>query len=114
MYDHGPSDHTEGALAVRYLSAEVSVGRGVESFPEEGEVECDDRIILDNQRCRWACRRERLVPRSRRQEVLKSKSERDSDRACLWHLSKRIDRVPGETITSRFRYLYTCAHKNRI
>ena len=71
MYDHGPSDHTEGALAVRYLSAEVSVGRGVESFPEEGEVECDDRIILDNQRCRWACRRERLVPRSRRQEVLK-------------------------------------------
>src|SRR6267142_2438449 len=41
-------------------------------------------------------------------------SERDSDRACLWHLSKRVDRVPGETITSRFLYLYTCAHKNRI
>ena len=39
MYDHGPSDHTEGALAVRYLSAEVSVGRGVESFPVKGEVE---------------------------------------------------------------------------
>jgi hypothetical protein len=30
---------TEGALAVRYLSAEVSVSRGVESLPEKGEVE---------------------------------------------------------------------------
>src|SRR6267154_5064073 len=104
MYDHGPSEHIEGALAVVELRV----------FLRRAKSSCDDRIILDNQRCRWACRRERLVPRSRRQAVLKSKSERDSDRACLWHLSKRIDRVPGETITSRFRYLCTCAHKNRI
>ena len=36
FYDHGRSDHTDGALAVRYLSAEVGVGRGAESFAENG------------------------------------------------------------------------------
>ena len=39
IYYHGPPDHTEGALAVRYLGGEVSVCRGAESFPEKGEVE---------------------------------------------------------------------------
>jgi hypothetical protein len=33
---------------------------------------------------------------------------------CRWHLSKRIDRVPGETITIAVSYLSTCAHKNRM
>ena len=30
------SDHTKGALAVRYFSVEVCVGRGVDSFPKNG------------------------------------------------------------------------------
>jgi hypothetical protein len=38
FYDHCPSDHTEGALAVRYLSAEISVGRGAENFSREGQM----------------------------------------------------------------------------
>ena len=38
FYDHGRSDHTDGALAVKYLSAEVGVGRGAESFAENGGV----------------------------------------------------------------------------
>jgi hypothetical protein len=36
FYDHGRSDHTDGALAVKYLSAEVGVGRGAESLAENG------------------------------------------------------------------------------
>jgi len=36
VYNHFPSDHTKGALAVRYFSVEVCVGRGVDSFPKNG------------------------------------------------------------------------------
>ena len=36
FYDHGRSDHTDGALAAGYLSAEVGVGRGAVSFAENG------------------------------------------------------------------------------
>jgi hypothetical protein len=32
VYNHFPSDHTKGALAVRYFRVEVCVGRGVDSF----------------------------------------------------------------------------------
>src|SRR5258706_13568420 len=39
--DHFRSDYTESLLAIRYLSDEVSVGGGADSFPENGRYTVD-------------------------------------------------------------------------
>jgi hypothetical protein len=39
--DHFRSDYTESVLAIRYLSGEVSVGGGADSFPENGRYTVD-------------------------------------------------------------------------